>query len=763
LRPYATAFLAGFTSLALEVTLVRMLSFFLGNGMDFLAIPLALLGLAIGSIYAHFRYQGPIERLASWAAAAVLPATLGSLIAFFLVCDLFFYRIHVSFADPGIDTLRLVVYGAILLPPFVAFGALFAALFASNSERMGRMYAADLAGAALGCAVAPVVLTFFGLAWTLAAVVLAAAALGLADPERSLRARIAALVASTLTVVGVAAGVLFHEHPSATGLANTVARGPDYDITSMAVRWNEIARTALLRVASPTGVRHYVVQDNGLSNVDVRGWRPGNQLGDKWSQHHVPWSLGRPTARILTMFAGAGRDMMNFDELSHGASDLVGVELNPAVVALATSPAMASQRIGEFLARPNVHLVIQEGRDFLDHDTRQYDFVYVANNGAVFANRTGHTRKFLDTEEAMAEYLEHLAPGGMILFVNQPIFEKVTSFGHLLPAQGAALADSIYVFGMKGHPDLSNLLVSPTGFTPEELGVLDEKVVQIKDFKVVYAPGRPRAGRAKLADLLGRAVTDDRPFIKSLQLDRLRPIPSRRDLNDLTYVSAWVKVFTVLLFGGLATLAGGLVMRFGRGEARVPAAWVGYLLLTGIGYMCVEIGLIARTELFVGKPLYAVALNLAVFLVASAAGSFAGEKRRLAPGWIALLTLLAVGWGQLATGQLTQHGLSLPLVVKALGVALAVGPAGMALGTFYPYAVGELVRSGRAAAVPATYALTTLSSVLGSAFAMTAIVELGFSRVIGLGAVTYALACCVAVLATRSRGAGKMATRLAVR
>ena len=751
MRPYPTAFLAGFTSLALEIILVRMLAFFLGNGMDFLAIPLALFGLAIGSIYAHFRYRGPPQRLASLATGAVLPAIIGSLLTFFLVFDLAFPRVHVSFADPGVDSLRLVVYGAILLPPFAAFGALFSALFAANAERVGKMYAADLAGAALGCVVAPVLLTFFDLPATLSAIVGGALLLFLADPQRSRRGRIAATVACAVLFAGVAAGLLFREHPSAPGLANTVARGKDLAITQPAVRWNEIARTALVRAVWPDdNTRYFVVQDNGLSNVDVRRWNPGHQLGDKWSQHRLPWTMGRPVHRVLTMFAGAGRDMMNFDELSQGTADIVGVELNPAVVGLATAPGMERLRIAEFLAKPNVHLVIQEGRDFLDHDAGRYDFIYMANNGAVHANRTGHTRKFLDTREAMAEYLEHLAPGGLMVFVNQPILEKVTSFRSLFAErQLGDFGTSAYVFGRRNHPDLFTLVVSPSGFTPEELRALDKGVQSLGDgTRVLYSP-IARKGGMTLDALSGRVVTDDRPFIKSLDLSRLRPVPSLQDLNDLAYVSSWVKVFTILLFASLTCLAGLLVVKVGRGAGRVPAPWVAYLLLTGIGYMCVEIGLIARTELFVGKPLYAVALNLAVFLVASAAGSFAGERGRLSPAWIALLTLLAVGWGHVATGLLTAQGLSWPLAAKALGVAVAVGPAGMALGTFYPFAVGELVRTGRVLAVPGTYALTTLSSVLGSAFAMTAIIELGFSRVIGLGAGSYVLACGIAWVAVR--------------
>ncbi|MEQ1508259.1 MAG: hypothetical protein ABMB14_38870, partial [Myxococcota bacterium] len=86
------------------------------------------------------------------------------------------------------------------------------------------------------------------------------------------------------------------------------------------------------------------------------------------------------------------------------------------------------------------------------------------------------------------------------------------------------------------------------------------------------------------------------------------------------------------------------------------------------------------------------------------------------------------------------YALSAPLPLKAVLVVVAVGPAGAALGTFYPYAVAQLAAEGRSLAVPATYALTTLSSVLGSAFATTAMIDLGFVRVIGLGAAAYLLA-----------------------
>jgi len=66
-------------------------------------------------------------------------------------------------------------------------------------------------------------------------------------------------------------------------------------------------------------------------------------------------------------------------------------------------------------------------------------------------------------------------------------------------------------------------------------------------------------------------------------------------------------------------------------------------------------------------------------------------------------------------------------------VALAVGPAGTLLGMFYPFGVAHVVKAGRRAAVPATYAMATLSSVWGSAWAMTAITNPGCSTVILMG------------------------------
>ena len=93
------------------------------------------------------------------------------------------------------------------------------------------------------------------------------------------------------------------------------------------------------------------------------------------------------------------------------------------------------------------------------------------------------------------------------------------------------------------------------------------------------------------------------------------------------------------------------------------------------------------------------------------------------PGIVA--TIAAIAWGVLATHLCNARLLSLPLPLKLLCVVLGV--------------------------VPATYAMATLSSVWGSAWAMTAITNLGFSVVILMGAAGYALTGALVLVARRLR------------
>ncbi len=770
-------FLVGLLCLMVELLHSRMLAFFLGSISNFLAIPVSLFGLALGSLLVHRarNVEKPdARRLIAILQALVLPVLAAAFVGFFAVANAFFPVIHVSLENPYGDATRLLAYSAIFLPSYALFGALLALYFAEGAARIGRLYFFDLAGAASGCLVAPLVLTWAGLPPAIMTVLFGALALLAATPRAQgagsiIRRRLALGAGTTgYFVVALLAGrgSVFQERPDVASLSRYVlsdyARNPMEEVR---VRWNDLARTSLVRAdtgnANAGEPAWGIVQDDGVSNVKVARWDPAAKPADllPYSLHHaLPFLMGHAPKRILVLFAGVGRDMVELDCLAQGKADITGVELNPAVADLYRDPLLAGMNLQAFFARPNTHLVVREGRDFLNNDRGRYDLLFVATNGATNDARTGHTRKYLDTYEAMASVLDHLAPGpdSMIVFVNQPVLHKAESLRLLFAARGLGdFGKAVFAFGAPASRGQDSMVVKPSGLTPDDIAAIDQKLASWPHARtVLYAPsgaGVPRFMDAVLGRTRGPLVTDDRPFVHEVSWRDFELLPAKARFIDQLYASSWIKVFTVLLFGVVSVaVAASLGLRRAR-ERRLPWPWVLYFYVAGFSYMCIEIGLIAKAELFLGSPLYAVAVILALFLASNGLGAYLQDRLRVLRGLATLVlpAVAAIAWGVLGTHLCNLHLLSLPLPLKILCVALCVVPAGTFLGMSYPFGVARVVEAGHRAAVPATYVMATLSSVWGATWAMTAITNLGFSAVILMGAAGYVLTGALYLVARR--------------
>ncbi len=765
-------FLVGLVCLMVEIVHTRMLAFFLGSISNFLAIPVSLFGLALGSLLVdrERNVERPdARRLIAILQALVLPVLAAAFVGLFAVANVFFPVIHVSLENPYGDAARMLAYSGIFLPSYAIFGALLALYFEEGASRIGRLYFFDLAGAASGCLIAPLVLTWAGLPPAIMTVLFGALALLAATPLAR-RALAVAAGAAGFCVVALLAwrGSVFEEHPDVARLSRYVLS--EYARNGMAevrVRWNDLARTSLVRAdtGNPNADAEAwgIVQDDGVSNVKVARWDPTAKPADVLpaSLHHtLPFLMGHEPKRILVLFAGVGRDMVELDGMAQGRADITGVELNRAVVDLVRDPSLAGMNLRAFHARPNIHLVVREGRDFLDNDRGRYDLLFVATNGSTHAGRTGHTRKYLDTYEAMASYLDHLAPGpsSMIVFVNQPVIHKAESLRLLFAERGlGAFEKAVFAFGSPESRGQDSMVVKPGGLTPDEIAAIERKLASWPHpRRVLYAPaggGESRFVDAVLGRTRGPLVTDDRPYVHEVSWRDFELLPPKARFHDQLYASSWIKVFTILLFGAVSIAVMTFVGLRRRRERRVPWPWVLYFYVAGVSYMCVEIGLIAKAELFLGSPLYSVAVILALFLMSNGLGAHLQDRLRVfrGPATLVLPAVAAIAWGVIATQLCNARLLWLPLPLKILCVALCVVPAGTFLGMFYPFGVERVVEAGRRAAVPATYAMATLSSVWGSSWAMTAITNLGFSTVILMGAAGYALTGALYLVARRLR------------
>src|SRR5678816_1093107 len=84
--------------------------------------------------------------------------------------------------NPYGDAARLLAYAGVFLPSYAMFGALLALYFEEGAQSIGRLYFFDLAGAASGCLLAPLVLTWAGLPPAIITVLAGALALLAATP-----------------------------------------------------------------------------------------------------------------------------------------------------------------------------------------------------------------------------------------------------------------------------------------------------------------------------------------------------------------------------------------------------------------------------------------------------------------------------------------------------------------------------------------------------------------------------------------------------
>ncbi|HEY5285135.1 MAG TPA: hypothetical protein VIM14_20245, partial [Polyangia bacterium] len=140
-------FLVGLVCLMVELLHARMLAFFLGSISNFLAIPAALFGLSLGSLFVQREAEKTNQRrLIAILQALVLPVLASTFVGFFTVANAFFPAIHVSLENPYGDATRMLVYSGIFLPSYGIFGALLALYFDEGAQSIGRLYFFDLAG-----------------------------------------------------------------------------------------------------------------------------------------------------------------------------------------------------------------------------------------------------------------------------------------------------------------------------------------------------------------------------------------------------------------------------------------------------------------------------------------------------------------------------------------------------------------------------------------------------------------------------------------
>jgi hypothetical protein len=321
------------------------------------------------------------------------------------------------------------------------------------------------------------------------------------------------------------------------------------------------------------------------------------------------------------------------------------------------------------------------------------------------------------------------------------------------------------VVALRGY-STAVVLVKPDGFTSSDLAAI-ERFTEERRFDLVAAPGL-KADRANRFNVL----PDDEYFtLAAALLDGSAPpgypfdiTPPTDDHPFFGHYFTWAQASDVLEglgrtwqpFGGagyfvllallaLVTVAAFILillplmaMRRHRRAQRTRGRWwtVAYFGLLGIGFLFVEIPLIQRYILLLGRPTTALAVVLGALLPSSGLGSLASRRVPWRLG-AAALAALAAGYPWFI-GLMGDTVLSLPPAPRIALAAAALFPLGFLMGTMFPRGLAHL-EAVAPRLVPWAWGINGTLSVVSAVLAALVALSSGFTLVLALGAGCYAL------------------------
>ncbi len=744
-------------ALAYEILLMRLFAIVDWHHLAFLIISLALLGYGASGTLLALAREWLLARFETIVASAAIGFGATSIGAFLVSQRIELNSLEIFWSTRQLGTL-FFLYLLFAVPFFCAATAIGLALTRFGDESP-RLYRADLVGGGTSAATL-IALLFF------------------VHPVTALQ---------IIACAGFVAAVLFHRRAtliSVLGVLAVVAARPlalplrisQFKELSHAMRVpgarivdeRSSPLAMLTSVVSPeVPFRHApglsltfvgeipeqigVFGDGGAMTPIVRERTP--EYLDSLPTA-VAYHAGTKKRHVAVIGAGGGDEVLS--ALTHGAVEVVAVELNPQMVDLV-------REASDLYEDPRVRVEVAEARRFISESSDRYDAIQMAmvgTHGASAAGVQALSESYLYTLKAMRELVVHLRPGGYLV-ITRWMQAPPRDIVKLLATATAVTRNVALLRGWNA----ATLIVKNGAFDSNEVAAL-RRFCDERSFDLDYAPGvrreetnqynvidEPLLFDAATALLAGEASRE--AFFDRYKFN-VRPATDERPYFFHTFRwSALPELLRLRARGGVPLLEWGyLILVIGLAQALVAAVvlilvpllrlrrapsgrLIAYFGSIGLGFLFLEIAFMQRLTLFLGHPLYAIAVVLASFLVFGGLGS--GAAMRFARVHPPLIVAIAAVAALLIVRALTTTALGLPDPAKiAIGIAV-VAPLAFVMGMPFPLGLRRLATTD-ATAIPWAWGINGTASVLASMLATLIAVHFGFTVLVIAAAMLYVIA-----------------------
>ncbi|MET0212730.1 MAG: hypothetical protein ABW292_06995, partial [Vicinamibacterales bacterium] len=200
---YLGLFLVALATLMYEILLTRIFSVTMLYHFAFVALSLAMFGMTAGALIVYLAPRVFTPARLRWQLALAAVCFPTAIVLSFLTQLSIPFRVH-----PSIVAIYAIAFTyAVIAVPFVVSGVVVCLALTGFPRRVSRLYAADLAGAALGCMLLIVVIGYSdgptAVLWVSVLASIGAMMFALDTPSRALRR---AATVSTLLLLMAAVG-----------------------------------------------------------------------------------------------------------------------------------------------------------------------------------------------------------------------------------------------------------------------------------------------------------------------------------------------------------------------------------------------------------------------------------------------------------------------------------------------------------------------------------------------------------------------------
>jgi spermidine synthase len=654
--------------LAYEVLLVRLFAIVQWHHFAFMAISIALLGFGASGTWLALCQHWVGSRFTPIFAVSAALFALSAPTSFLAAQDLPFNALAVVW-DPG-QLLYLLAMYLLLVVPFFCGATCVGLAFVSHGDKIGRIYAANLIGSALGAlgivavlfvlppsdtlrliatmgfiATALVALNrrlVFWPALSASAAILAFMVWAVPDGWLGLRISDYKGLPGALKVLGTK---VLSEHSGPLSLLSVVE--------SPSVPFRYVPGLSLNAPTTPPDQLGVFVDGDSMTAITRFDGRAEGLVYLDYTTDALAFHLmEQPT--VLVLGAGGGSSILQ--ALYHRATRIDAVELDPNMVRLVGED--YAEYAGDIYRRPEIRIHLAEARGFVTGSKQKWDLVQIPLLDAFAATAGAHglSETYIYTVEAFEHYLRSLRPGGWL---------SITRWLKLPPRDALKLfATALEALRRLGIESPEQRLVLLRGLSTTTLLVKNGVVTATeiakakafsaeRSFDLCYYPGisADEANRFNVLDepyffagakaLIGAErdafiarykfditpATDERPyffdFFKWRTLPELMAI-RRAGGAGLLELGSLILVATLIQAMALSAV---LIMVPLWATRRVLTSssqiWrvAAYFLALGLAFLFVEIAFIQKFILFLSHPLYAVAVVLAGFLLFAGVGS----------------------------------------------------------------------------------------------------------------------------------------------